>query len=84
MKHKIGDVVRVRPNLVEGMYGEESFFEDNMGIFCGMCFVVKAIVDGIVNGEYILTYIDKELYTEGDVNFLEFWYWTDEMLEDEV
>lgn len=37
MKYKIGDVVRVRSDLVYGMYGGESF-EDSMEIFCGMCF----------------------------------------------
>lgn len=61
---------------------EENLLKIAWKYFVVCVFVVKTIVDGIVNGEYILTYIDKELYTEDDVNFLEFWYWTDEMLED--
>jgi hypothetical protein len=68
MKHKVGDKVRVRKDLViDAAYGGQSIVED-MDIFLGSEVIISKVHDD-----------DSAYEIEGDEDK---WWFTDEMLED--
>lgn len=65
MKFKVGDIVKVKENLVEGKkYGKLEFLGSDMSVACGKKFMVREISP---NDNYIL---HKNKF-----------YWSEEMLE---
>lgn len=66
MKYKVGDIVKVRDDLIEeNWYGEQDFIED-MSDYKG-----KYVTIARISGES-----DYEIKEDNGL-----WYWTDEMFE---
>ena len=78
MKYKIGDIVKVRSDLVPWeKYGLEVVAE-GMIKYSGMSLVVIEPYEGL----YTLNYQDNVDYTDEQYDDLNYWQWSDEMLED--